>query len=286
MKVLKLCLLIVFMLSFSEVSAQHSYVHYFSVRGNVCMPLTIKTNKGTYTIERNGEYISGNINILEVRDGNGRKVLDTTYDRRSISDGVSSYWYTFEYLYSDSSNASSSSSNNSSSYSSGNNALGGLSSTLADFFTSGVNHPDDCYPNFTMKAGVSNVYGEFFQAKGCFGRASGLYIYGGIGRDFIFKAKDPDYLGDDAKKKMTWHAGLGFYRAFTDAEIVFSIDYADTPIAPNNALNFWIGGSWYFANDSHFGAFGGIGACFGNFKNGETIETKFGFEVGIAYRLF
>lgn len=265
-----------------EASSQnnHRYYSYFSVKGEVSLPLTIKTNKRNYTVRYNGQCIEGNFTIYEVIDGNGRKVLDTSHDKMSYSSEESKYWYVFEYLYTNNSNSSSSSS----SYS--NNASSGFSDALVSFFTSGSNDADDCYPNLTFQAGVSNVYGEFIRAKGCLGEERGLYLYGGIGRDYIFDPKDPDYMGDNAKKKMTWHVGLGFYRAFTDSEIIFAFDYADTPIAPNKALNAWLGGAWYFANDSHLGIFGGIGACLGNFKSGETIETKLGFEAGLAYRFF
>lgn len=265
------------------LAQQKAYVHYFSARGDVSLPLTIKTNKGDYVIKRNGESITGNITIWEVRDGNGRKVMDTTADRQKATSTMSEYWYDFQYLYADSSQGSgSSSSESTSSYSSSGNPFEGLFSGLAP---SG-NYDDDCYPNFTMQAGLSNVYGEFIRAKGCLGGETGFVMYGGIGRDFLFSAKNPDFKGPHAKKSMTWHAGIGLYRAFTGGEFVFTCDYAETPLVENGSLNFWLGGTWYFAAEDHLGAFGGIGYSGGNLKQGEKMKGNFIFEVGVAYRLF
>ena len=148
---------------------------------------------------------------------------------------------------------------------------------------------DPAYPNITFQAGMSRVHGEFIRAKACLGGQSGFVLYGGLGRDWLFDAKNPDYMGPDGKK-IGWHAGVGMYGGdlngeTTTGEFAFLIDYAETPLIENGSINIWLEGTWYFGCEGHLGAFAGLGYSIGNLK-AEKLKGNFIYELGLAIRLF
>ena len=149
---------------------------------------------------------------------------------------------------------------------------------------------DPAYSNLTFQTGISRVHGEFIRAKACLGGQTGYVLYGGVGRDWLFDAKNEKFLGPDAKK-MGWHVGLGYYGGNLDGEtatgeFAFMMDYSETPMVNNGSLNLWLEGTWYFGADGHLGAFGGLGYSIGNFKKGEKQKYNFIFEIGLAYRFY
>ena len=122
---------------------------------------------------------------------------------------------------------------------------------------------DPAYSNLTLQTGVSRVHGEFIRAKACLGGQTGYVVYGGVGRDWLFDAKNEKFLGPDAKK-LAWHAGLGYYGGDLNGEtatgeFALLLDYAETPMVDNGSLNLWLEGTWYFGAYGHFGAFAGLG---------------------------
>lgn len=148
---------------------------------------------------------------------------------------------------------------------------------------------DPAYSNLTLQTGVSRVHGEFVRAKACLGGQTGYVLYGGVGRDWLFDAKNEKFLGPDAKK-MGWHAGLGYYGGDLNGEtatgeFALLMDYAETPMVDNGSLNLWLEGTWYFGANGHFGAFGGLGVSGGNLKN-DKLTWNFIFEIGLAYRFY
>ena len=148
---------------------------------------------------------------------------------------------------------------------------------------------DPAYSNLTFQAGLSRVHGEFIRAKACLGGQTGYVLYGGVGRDWLFNAKNEKYIGSDAKK-LGWHAGLGYYGGDLNGEtatgeFALLMDYAETPMVDNGSLNLWLEGTWYFGADGHFGAFGGLGVSGGNLKN-DKLTWNFIFEIGLAYRFY
>lgn len=149
---------------------------------------------------------------------------------------------------------------------------------------------DPAYSNLTAQVGLSRVHGEFIRAKACLGGQTGYVLYGGVGRDWLFDAKNEKYLGPNAKK-LGWHAGLGYYGGDLNGETAtgeFSLmmDYAETPMVNNGSLNLWLEGTWYFGVGGHLGAFGGLGYSIGNFKKEEKQKYNFIFEIGLAYRFY
>ena len=152
-----------------------------------------------------------------------------------------------------------------------------------------MHREDPAYSNITVQAGLSRVHGEFLRLRANLGGQTGFVVYGGIGRDWIFKAKNEDYLGNDPKK-MTWHAGLGYYGGDLNGEtatgeFALLVDYAESPMAKGGTVNAMLEGTWYFGNNGHFGAFAGIGGSFYDLKS-EKTKAAFIFNIGLAYRFF
>lgn len=271
------------------------YVNYFYVKGDVCLPVRVKHSRGEFMVYSNGSRYDGPLDYVEAWDCRDRKIMDTTpksgggynSDHRPIE-----YTYIFENLYPEEDTQEGYNGS-----SAGNGYSSGGSESWMDPVIRSVERgrkiPDPAYPNITFQAGISRIHGEFIRAKGCLGGRTGFIAYGGVGRDWIFNPKNPDFIGPNAKKKLAWHAGLGIYGGDLNGEtatgeFAFMMDYAESPLVKNGSLNMWLEGTWYFGADGHFGAFGGLGCSMGDLKKseGEKMTWNFIFEIGLAYRLF
>lgn len=279
---------------------QTQYINYFSADGDVCLPVRVKHSRGEFTFSYNGYRVDGPINYVEAWDCQGRKILDTTPDSGG---GYSTdknkpivYEYVFTQLYPQSPNNNNSYQDDidySQDYNNQTNSPTNGSNWIEDLGKKvdvGRHRYDPAYSNITFQAGLSKVHGEFVRAKACLGGMTGFVLYGGIGKDWVFDAKNEDFIGPDAKK-FCWHAGMGFYGGdlngvTTNGEFALLMDYADSPLAKGGTLNIWLEGTWYFAAKGHFGAFGGIGFSWGNIKDEKHPITNFIFEVGLAVRFF
>ena len=275
----------------TKMSAQdgRQYINYFYVKGNVCIPVTVKHSRGQFTIYENGERHDGALSYVEAYDCQGRHIISPTLGNDSYSTDRSKPIirnYTFEYLYPEEGQDDESGTDyRRSNYSDGSNRTRDLQRSVER----GRTRYDPAYSNLTLQAGVSRVHGEFIRAKACLGGQTGYVLYGGIGRDWLFDAKNENFLGPDAKK-LGWHAGLGYYGGDLNGEtatgeFALLLDYAETPMVDNGSLNLWLEGTWYFGADGHFGAFGGLGASGGNLKN-DKLTWNFIFEIGLAYRFY
>lgn len=288
MKINKLILIFSLFLVLSMAVQGRDYINYFYVRGDVCLPVTIKASQGTWTIYNSGDYIRGALSYVEAWDCRGRKIIMP----RLAPDGYTSdpsvpveREYVLEYLYGDSD-----SSYSDNSYRGNSNSDSEWAERLGHTVTIGTKVDDPAYPNATFQIGMSNVYGEFVRAKGCFGGVLGFVVYGGIGHDWVFKPKNDDFIGPNPRKKISWHAGLGIYGGALDGvskdgEFQLLVDYAETALVDNGSVNMKLEGTWYFGNDGRFGAFAGLGASAGNLKQHDP-KWNFIFDVGLAYRFF
>lgn len=292
----KILLLLFVTLSLNSVVKGQDVITYFSAGPNICTPVKVKTNLGTFYVYDDEKAVNGYVSSIEAWDCQGRKILDLEPDRRHVgTTKPDKYWYVFNTLYPESSQNESNYNNEDTSYSSSNSNTGSSWDKLIDNVGRGTQFYDPAYPNFTLQAGVSRVHGEFIRGKACLGGRTGFVLYGGIGQDFLFDAKNEKYIGHDAKK-MAWHVGLGMYGGDLDGinatgEFAFLIDYAETPLVRNGSVNMWLEGTWYFGANGHFGAFAGIGCSIGDIKKENQEEKKkqvynFIWEIGLAYRLF
>lgn len=290
MRINRLAILATLLLAIALCSHARDCYNYFYARGDVCLPVTVKASEGSFTITYDGQMVEGYLSYVEAWDCRGRKIIMP----RLAPDGYSSDQsvpvervYVFQYLYDDSDSGYSDSSSGSGYRSGGYDPW---AERLTETVRRGSTIYDPGYPNATFQLGISNVYGEFFRAKGCFGGRMGFVVYGGIGHDWIFKPKNEDFIGPKPRKKISWHAGLGMYGGALDGvsrdgEFQLLIDYAETALVDNGSVNIKLEGSWYFGNDGRFGAFAGIGASAGNLKQHDPT-WHFIFDVGLAYRFF
>ena len=289
---LVLSVLLMMVLLSSPMSAQdeRQYINYFYVKGDVCLPVRVKHSGGEFYVYTNGERHNGFLSYVEAWDCQNRHIISPTL----ANDGYSTDKtkpivrnYTFEYLYSEDKKDDSDYSLESTkkyTYRSSN-----WMDDIGRSVERGRNRYDPAYSNLTLQAGVSRVHGEFIRAKACLGGQTGYVLYGGVGRDWLFDAKNEKFLGPDAKK-MGWHAGLGYYGGDLNGEtatgeFALMMDYAETPMVDNGSLNLWLEGTWYFGASGHFGAFGGLGVSGGNLKN-DKLTWNFIFEIGLAYRFY
>ena len=258
------------------------------------MPVTVKHSRGQFTFYDNGYRIDGPIDYVEAWDCQGRKIMDTTpKERGSWTSNPCISKYVFKELYPQSNQKETDFQSNYGNYGSDSYSSGYSSGwdKLADGVRKGSHIYDPAYPNITFQAGLSRVHGEFLRAKACLGGRTGYILYGGIGRDYLFDAKNEDYIGNDAKTTC-WHVGLGYYGGDLNGEtatgeFAFMMDYAQTPLVKNGSLNLWLEGTWYFGLEGRLGAFGGIGYSMGDFsEEAEKPIFNFIFEIGIAYRIF
>ena len=79
------------------------------------------------------------------------------------------------------------------------NAQGNWFDDIGRSVERGRHRYDPAYSNLTLQTGVSTVHGEFIRAKACLGGQTGYVVYGGVGRDWLFDAKNEKFLGPDAK---------------------------------------------------------------------------------------
>ncbi len=291
MKPNRLFLVLAFLPAF-VCAQEQQIINYFSVGGNeVCLPVFVKHSRGSFSFSENNYRVDGPIDYVEAWDCQGRKILDTTPDKRS---GISSdktkpivYEYIFSTLYPESQSTGEGEIEYTEEYGSNQPVYTDPWEKLMANVERGRRIYDPAYPNLTLQAGLSNVDGEYLRAKACLGGRVCYVLYGGVGRDWLFKANNADYIGPDAKK-LAWHVGMGICGGDLNGEtrkgeMAFLMDYARTPLVQNGSLNMMLQGTWYFGNRGHFGAFAGIGCSFGDF-DAENPKIHFIFEVGLAYR--
>lgn len=287
-------LIIVLLLPF-KMSAQNErqYINYFYVKGEVCLPIKVKHSGGEFFVYKNGERHDGALSYVEAWDCKGRHIISPVLGNDGYSTDKSKpvvRKYTFEYLYPDESQSSESEAYypDESVYENSSRDSHRSSDIIGSIERS-RRIPDPAYPNFTVQAGLSRVHGEFIRGKVCLGGRAGYVLYGGVGHDWLFKPKNEDFIGSDAKK-LAWHVGMGLYGGDLNGEtatgeFALLLDYASTPMIKNGSLNLWLEGTWYFGANGHFGAFGGLGVSGGNLNN-DHLKWNFIFEIGLAYRFY
>ena len=194
MKIFRLYFSFMIMLLPQIVYAQQQIINYFSVGGDVCLPVTVKHSRGSFTFSSNEYRVDGPIDYVEAWDCQGRKILDTTPDGKGYTSKdkgtIFVYYYSFKTLYPQSSTQEEDGYEGESEY---YPPYQPNYSDSWDRLMQNVERKtkiyDPAYPNLTLQAGLSNVYGEYFRAKACLGGRCCYVLYGGIGHDWLFKPK-------------------------------------------------------------------------------------------------
>lgn len=269
-------------------------INVFKIGGDVCPPVTLKTSKGTYTIN-SSITINGSLSWFEAYDCRNRHIVNPAASTSVRSGQPTVRTYILKTLYNDSSSGTSGNTNTYRREVQENtanvvgNTVSNLGSSMGRMAYTGMQYSAVGYPNLTLNVGASRMYGEFARLKACLGGAGGLLLYGGVGKDWIFNS--------DNKDKLSWHSGLGYYGIWGDddeQEFNFGITFSETVVCPGYALSMDLSYNYYFGDSTRFGVFGGLGLGIGNLKEafkteeGEKFGGKFVWDItlGIAVKLF
>ncbi len=138
------------------------------------------------------------------------------------------------------------------------------------------------YPNLSFNIGASRVYGEFARLKTCLGGAGGYTLYGGVGKDWLFKGANSD--------KLSWHVGVGYYGVFgynQNQEFDWGVTISETPVCEGYALDMDLVYTYYFSRSKRFGFFVGAGFGGGNLEGStDDFEFLWDIQVGLSVKLF
>lgn len=271
------------------LSAQE-VVNIFQVGSDICEPVTLKTSKGDYTF-RSSITIYGNISWFEAYDCQGNQIVNPSGSTSTASGQATVRTYVLKTLYESSSSSSSSYSSNTQESSQRviENTITHVGSSMGRFASSMAYWPAAGYPNLTLNLGASHLFGEFARLKACLGGAGGFILYGGVGKDWIFKGENHE--------KLSWHCGLGYYGSWgydSEHEFDMGITFSETPVCPGYALSLDLSYSYFFGDTTRFGLIGGAGIGVGRIKDIFEMQTqdrfagKFVWDVtlGIAVKLF
>ena len=127
----------------------------------------------------------GKRRLYDYRNG---EIIELDYSSSSSSSSSSSYSSSSNY-YSDDSESSASSA-----------AVAGMGSAAGMALAAGIagafSGSTERYPNIQFQVGASHIYAEFARLKFMIGGGAGfgLALYGGIGKEFIFKIKNENML--------------------------------------------------------------------------------------------
>lgn len=133
-------------------------------------------------------------------------------------------------------------------------------------------------PFLALQGGASLCYGEFARLRANLGGMSGFTLLGGVGKEMIFNR--------EFKKKMTWHAGLGYYFAESPAWVVnMELVAAKAPSIDNVGILVQGEFDYFFKPYRRFGVFAGFGAGFGDLDK-DDIKTLWEVSIGISFKLF
>lgn len=146
--------------------------------------------------------------------------------------------------------------------------------------------PAVAVPYLGIFGGASHAYGEFGRLKACLGGISGVELFGGVGKEYIFKS--------DWKDRMTWHAGIGYY--FTDGVIsgygedtsnIMSLDFVagKTPLCSDVAIMLQLEWDHWFGYSRRFGTFVALGVGLGEL-DAESPKVLWDVSVGVAMKIF
>lgn len=268
MKKILLILLTTLFIDFVQTNAQdqHQYINYFYVKGEVCLPVTVKYRGGEFTIFNDGERHDGFIDYVEAYDCQGRQIVMPRTSQGYSSDPNKPIIreYVFQFLYSSGNNSYSNEG------SSDNPEMNTKQRVVVDAGSAigkgvkdiwgGTGYKAEGYPNFQFDFGVSRAYGEFARAKLCLGDYMGFTMYGGAGKDWWFNGENKD--------RISWHAGIGCYFVadtfdYEDSDFTIGLTYADSPLQKGGILMIDLTYSVFFGHSKRIGLFlgggGGIG---------------------------
>ncbi|MBQ2796815.1 MAG: hypothetical protein IJF01_03670 [Tidjanibacter sp.] len=267
MKKLLLTLLLLTGVCLATISAASFDYVVIYINGQVCLPVTVNTDKGTFTIRdtRSVTLRAGRVN--SAYDCRGDRIIYKEVKNWSTS-GDDYYSYQFTSTYSSSSDYSS---GHSSSYSSGHSSAAyGLGQALGMGLASlGDGWDDECY-RLDLAAGYGYSYGGYGVA---------INYQGPLGFGFSFGyGKNPNYGEWGEHKKNCFYAGIQIWPSSH-----WNIDWGVGNCFMEGASGMVIGTNLQFPITERLGIRGGIAGAL-TFERNE--EAFFLWNIGLVWRLF
>ncbi len=248
----------------------------------IALPVKVNTSDGTYSLNSYEVRMSGNITVHSAYDAGGNQIMIQGSTSGGTNEPTVRY-YDFTQVYPSSSSATSYSSSNS--YSSG----GSHSNPMNNFVNAAL---DMIYvsgsgvPYFGVEVGYSHFCSNFVRARAALGGVGGFLLYGGLGKEGVFK-KQTD--GD-----VYWHVGMGAYTTDGENTIEAGITFGTNPMCNNTPWDADINGGWgfvmdarygYFFPDTRFGLTAGAGIGVGFPESGQA-KLLLEYQVGLVVKLF
>lgn len=197
-----------------KAHAEREVINYLSAGPNICTPVTVKCNKGTFQVYYDETIVYGNLMYIEAWDCQGRKIIDTEADSYTQnSEGPYKRWFKFSTLYPET--TSSSDNYNRHSSSSSNPVTNVLSRHTDDIARTGADALTYVFENHVKEWSEWKKRLDVIVSydSGIGGTALGLQyrtpiVFGVIARaGYNFKYNK--YSGDD--KIIHWSAGIQFW---------------------------------------------------------------------------
>lgn len=169
----------------------------------------------------------------------------------------------------------------------GDRMADGMSRKTYDIFDNAYNRyrgVDEAGSSYlSLGAGLSRMYGEYVRLHANMGGKVGFTLYGGVGKDWLFKSENWE--------KLLWHAGVGMYiyedwndSHFNASQFDFGITYSENALISGGVLSADLGFVFFpgFAyNRIGFRAAGGCGLAF---DGGSHFYWE--YSIGIRVKLF
>lgn len=299
LRVIMVLLLVVFS-SFVAVNAATGDMVIVNVVGSeICLPVSLKTSKGTFSVYDSQFVYDGWLQIYGATDANGRKVnvshASTEHRGGSV---IATYSLTWLYGSSDDGDVEEVYYDDGSDvgyYVGGSKSVGetiGSSaaeaggSAISSFFNvaeGGTGIDVDGYPYGAISVGMSRFYGEFARFSVKFGGMSGFNMFGGVGKNWVFGLENSD--------KLAWHVGIGAYISFGgwrdehNQAVTLNVAIGETPVVVNKAMACEVTYEYFFGDSRRVGVFGGLGFSLGDFEATDPV-IGWDFQIGVAVKLW
>ncbi len=297
LRVVMVLLLVAFSGSAAMCAATGDMVIVNVVGSEICLPVSLKTSKGTFTIYDSQFVYDGWLQIYGATDANGRKVnvshastdhrggsviatfnLTWLYGRSDNGDEV--YYDDGDEVYYDDGGSQSVGE------AAGRGAAEAVGSAITSFFDvadGGIGIDVDGYPYGAISVGMSRFYGEFARFSMKFGGMSGFNMFGGVGKDWVFGLENSD--------KLAWHVGIGAYISFGgwrdehNQAVTLNVAIGETPVVVNKAMACEVTYEYFFGDSRRVGVFGGLGFSLGDFEATDPV-IGWDFQIGVAVKLW
>jgi hypothetical protein len=278
----RLLTLLAVLLAFSTTPLWAADYIVIRISSDIALPVSVNTSDGTYTLKSYEVHIEGNITVHSAYDANGNQIMIQGSTSGGTNQATVRY-YDLTQLYPHSQNTTSSSTSSNYNHNhTRNNPIDNFTNAAIDMmFVNG-----DGVPYFGVEVGYSHFCSNFVRARAALGESGGFLLYGGVGKEGIFKKDGPDDL--------YWHIGMGTYMTDDVNTIEMGITFGTNPMCNNTSWDSDINGGWGFVMDARYGFFipdtrfgitagAGVGVGFPESGQAKLIGE---YQIGLVIKLF